>query len=78
MSEYMGLIAGDYEAKGNNFAPGGASLHSIMTSHGPDTQCFEKASTETLEPKRVGENSLVCIFNNFNYFKIKINKNFNF
>ena len=41
MSEFMGLIKGKYEAKEQGFRPGGATLHSIMTPHGPDTQCFE-------------------------------------
>uniref|UniRef100_A0A915CUE2 Homogentisate 1,2-dioxygenase n=1 Tax=Ditylenchus dipsaci TaxID=166011 RepID=A0A915CUE2_9BILA len=45
MSEYMGLITGNYEAKSQGFQPGGASLHSMMTPHGPDYNCFEKAST---------------------------------
>ncbi len=43
MSEYMGLIKGQYEAKeGGGFVPGGGSLHSIMTPHGPDRACFDK------------------------------------
>uniref|UniRef100_A0A0C9RS29 Homogentisate 1,2-dioxygenase n=1 Tax=Wollemia nobilis TaxID=56998 RepID=A0A0C9RS29_9CONI len=41
MSEFMGLIYGNYEAKAEGFAPGGASLHSCMTPHGPDTTTFE-------------------------------------
>ncbi|KAI4321829.1 hypothetical protein MLD38_035163 [Melastoma candidum] len=40
MSEFMGLIHGGYEAKAD-FLPGGASLHSCMTPHGPDTKTFE-------------------------------------
>uniref|UniRef100_A0A914ZS86 Homogentisate 1,2-dioxygenase n=1 Tax=Parascaris univalens TaxID=6257 RepID=A0A914ZS86_PARUN len=36
MSEYMGLICGTYEAKESGFKPGGGSLHSMMTPHGPD------------------------------------------
>jgi len=54
MSEYMGLLCGEYDAKsgGNDgFVPGGGSLHNCMTSHGPDTATFEKASAEKLEPK---------------------------
>ncbi len=35
MSEFMGLILGRYEAKEEGFAPGGATLHSMMTPHGP-------------------------------------------
>ena len=43
----MGLINGEYDAKKNNsessgggFVPGGASLHSIMTPHGPDSDSY--------------------------------------
>ena len=41
MSEFMGLILGKYEAKEEGFAPGGATLHSMMTPHGPDADCFK-------------------------------------
>ncbi|WMV60450.1 hypothetical protein MTR67_053835 [Solanum verrucosum] len=41
MSEFMGLIYGGYEAKADGFHPGGASLHSCMTPHGPDTKTYE-------------------------------------
>ena len=41
MSEFMGLILGKYEAKEEGFSPGGATLHSMMTPHGPDSECFE-------------------------------------
>lgn len=34
MSEYMGNIIGQYEAKSKSFAPGGGSLHSCMAGHG--------------------------------------------
>ena len=47
MSEFMGLISGAYEAKAKGFAPGGASLHSIGTPHGPDAQCFTKVKCPT-------------------------------
>ena len=30
-----------YEAKEEGFCPGGATLHSMMTPHGPDAQCFD-------------------------------------
>lgn len=50
MSEYMGLIRGSYEAKEGGFIPGGGSLHSIGTAHGPDTISFEKHSTCELKP----------------------------
>lgn len=59
MSEFMGLINGKYEAKENGFLPGGATLHSIMTPHGPDYQCFEHASRVELIPERVADNTQV-------------------
>lgn len=60
MSEFMGLIHGNYEAKEEGFLPGGASLHSMMTPHGPDMQCFEGASTAALKPTRVADGTMVC------------------
>lgn len=44
-SEFMGLIQGQYDAKAEGFAPGGASLHNCMSPHGPDAETFEKAVT---------------------------------
>lgn len=59
MSEFMGLILGEYEAKRGAFQPGGATLHSIMTPHGPDLNCFEGASKNVLKPERVAEGTQV-------------------
>lgn len=36
MSEFMGLIYGQYDAKNEEFAPGGASIHNAWVPHGPD------------------------------------------
>ena len=36
MSEFMGLIHGQYDAKEEGFVPGGMSLHNMMLPHGPD------------------------------------------
>jgi homogentisate 1,2-dioxygenase len=44
MSEFMGLIKGQYDAKEEGFVPGGMSLHNMMLPHGPDAMGFEKAS----------------------------------
>ncbi|MCG3160443.1 MAG: Homogentisate 1,2-dioxygenase [Acidobacteria bacterium] len=52
MSEFMGLIFGQYDAKEEGFAPGGASLHNCMSAHGPDADAFEKASNADLAPQR--------------------------
>lgn len=59
MTEFMGLISGEYEAKKGGFKPGGATLHSIMAPHGPDVQCFENASKEDLRPARVADGTQV-------------------
>ena len=63
MSEFMGLIAGQYDAKkGGGFAPGGASLHNTMSAHGPDAESFEGASNVKLEPVLVGKGSCAFMF----------------
>ncbi|TKR93211.1 hypothetical protein L596_007708 [Steinernema carpocapsae] len=62
MSEYMGLIKGTYEAKEGGFRPGGGSLHSMMTPHGPDAVCFEKASIEKLAPQRIADGTMAFMF----------------
>lgn len=53
MSEFMGLVQGEYDAKAAGFAPGGASLHNSMAAHGPDLESYEKAVAATLAPQRV-------------------------
>lgn len=62
MSEFMGLILGRYEAKEGGFLPGGASLHSMMTPHGPDHQCFEGASNAKLVPQRIADGTQAFMF----------------
>ncbi|KYQ57382.1 Homogentisate 1,2-dioxygenase [Trachymyrmex zeteki] len=62
MSEFMGLIKGHYEAKEDGFSAGGASLHSIMTPHGPDRQCFEAASKSELVPERIADDMQAFMF----------------
>ena len=49
MSEFMGIVYGKYDAKKDSKA-GGATLHSMMTPHGPDAATFERTSTEELKP----------------------------
>ncbi|XP_034952142.1 homogentisate 1,2-dioxygenase isoform X2 [Chelonus insularis] len=62
MSEFMGLIKGHYEAKEEGFQPGGASLHTIMTPHGPDMKCFKDASKAELKPERVADGTMAFMF----------------
>lgn len=50
MSEFMGLIYGQYDAKKAGFEPGGMSLHNCMVPHGPEAGVFESASAAPLAP----------------------------
>lgn len=59
MSEFMGLIFGSYEAKEGAFQPGGGTLHNMMIPHGPDANCFERASKDELKPGRVADGTMV-------------------
>jgi homogentisate 1,2-dioxygenase len=53
MSEFMGLIYGQYDAKPQGFVPGGFSLHNTMLPHGPDVDAFEAASQADLKPVKL-------------------------
>ena len=53
MSEAMGLITGAYDAKAEGFAPGGLSLHNLMSGHGPDVDSWRKASEAELKPVKI-------------------------
>ena len=53
MNEFMGLIQGSYDAKAEGFLPGGASLHSCMSAHGPDAETCSKAIAADLQPSKI-------------------------
>ena len=55
MSELMGNIYGQYDAKPSGFVPGGISLHNCMLPHGPDNDAFMKASFADLKPEKLDE-----------------------
>jgi homogentisate 1,2-dioxygenase len=61
MSEFMGLIYGQYDAKEEGFVPGGMSLHNMMLPHGPDTMGFEKATNAELKPQKL-EGTMAFMF----------------
>lgn len=61
MSEFMGLLYGQYDAKPNGFVPGGFSLHNCMLPHGPDREAFEAASTAELAPRKL-TNTMAFMF----------------
>ena len=61
MSEFMGLIYGQYNAKPQGFVPGGFSLHNAMLPHGPDAEAFQAASTAALAPRKL-EGTMAFMF----------------
>ena len=61
MSEFMGLVYGQYDAKPEGFRPGGMSLHNSMVPHGPDAEAFGKASAAALQPHKL-EATLAFMF----------------
>jgi homogentisate 1,2-dioxygenase len=61
MNECMGLVLGAYDAKAGGFNPGGLSLHSCMSAHGPDAETTERAMAAELAPHRI-DNTLACMF----------------
>ncbi len=61
MSEFMGLVMGQYDAKPQGFVPGGISLHNMMLPHGPDDEAFETASNVELWPRKL-EGTLAFMF----------------
>jgi homogentisate 1,2-dioxygenase len=61
MSEFMGLIYGQYDAKPRGFVPGGFSLHNSMLPHGPDVDAFEAASRAELAPHKL-QNTMAFMF----------------
>jgi homogentisate 1,2-dioxygenase len=58
MSEFMGLIGGEYDAKKggeDGFVPGGASLHGVSTPHGPDAASYAGAiAADTTKAVKMG------------------------
>ena len=51
MSEFMGLVRGEYDGRKEGFVPGGSSLHNCFASHGNDADVFEAAGTAELAPE---------------------------
>jgi homogentisate 1,2-dioxygenase len=61
MSEFMGLVHGQYDAKAGGFAPGGVSLHNCMSAHGPDAATHAKAVDADLRPHKI-EDTMAFMF----------------
>lgn len=69
MSELMGLIHGEYDAKAAGFLPGGVSLHNCMSAHGPDRVTYEKAIAEPMEPRKL-DGTLAFMFETCRPFRV--------
>lgn len=65
MSEFMGLICGEYDAKASGFAPGGASLHNRMAAHGPDSASYHAAIDAALHPQKLDGTMAFMLESNF-------------
>lgn len=62
MSEFMGIVHGQYDAKpGKGFSCGGASLHNCMAPHGPSKKAFDLATNSKLEPQYI-KNTMSFMF----------------
>ncbi|MCU0775070.1 MAG: homogentisate 1,2-dioxygenase [Ideonella sp.] len=55
MSEFMGLVYGQYDAKPEGFRPGGMSLHNSFVPHGPDAEAWERATNAPLAPHKLDQ-----------------------
>ena len=68
MSEFMGLVHGQYDAKPEGFKPGGMSLHNSLVPHGPDAEAFDKASNAQLAPHKL-DDTLAFMFESRHVFR---------
>ncbi|KAH7310132.1 Homogentisate 1,2-dioxygenase [Rhexocercosporidium sp. MPI-PUGE-AT-0058] len=65
MSEFMGIIVGDFDARGgghSGFVPGGGNLHNVMSAHGADAESSEQGREGKLEPKWTGAGNYAFMF----------------
>ncbi len=68
MSEFMGLIHGEYDGRKDGFVPGGSSLHNCMVPHGNDAEVYEAASNIDLEPQYI-KDTMAFMFETYLVYK---------
>jgi homogentisate 1,2-dioxygenase len=68
MSELMGLVRGEYEAKKKGFLPGGVSIHNSFSAHGPDFDSYQRAIKTPLRPHKL-ENTLAFMWESRHVFR---------
>ncbi|MDT0510248.1 homogentisate 1,2-dioxygenase [Novosphingobium sp. MMS21-SN21R] len=71
MSELMGLVVGVYDAKADGFVPGGASLHSRFSAHGPDAATTDRAENAVLAPHKL-EGTMAFMFETHDVFRASV------
>lgn len=69
MSEFMGLIQGQYDAKPDGFIGGGASLHNRFAAHGPDNKACNHAMSTELKPVHL-TNTMAFMFESSNTWRV--------
>lgn len=65
MSELMGLVTGEYDAKSDGFSMGGFSIHNCMSAHGPDAASYRIGRNKPLKPQYY-DNTLAFMFESRN------------
>lgn len=74
MSEFMGLLQGQYDAKSAGFQQGGFSIHNPMIGHGPDFNSYDKAiKRDSLKPDRY-KNTLAFMLESNDAWQIMENR----
>lgn len=61
MTEFVGQIY-NYSSPGSSVSAGGASLHSMMSPHGVDSDTYDNALHTDLKPTRVADDNLTIMF----------------
>ncbi len=69
MSEFMGLIRGQYDAKPDGFIAGGSSLHNRFAAHGPDADACKVAIERELKPIHLA-NTMAFMFESSNTWRV--------
>jgi homogentisate 1,2-dioxygenase len=65
VTEFIGVIIGRHESKGEDFRPGASSLHNPSVPHGPDLKTFEGATKSELPPSKLEDTMVFMIESRF-------------
>ncbi|KAL2783257.1 putative homogentisate 1,2-dioxygenase [Aspergillus keveii] len=63
MAEFSSMIDADFDLSATNgLKPAGATLHNVMSGHGPDSKVYDAASNEKLVPVKEGSKVKAFMF----------------